>query len=53
MNLTLLFIDAHCIELVEKYNLATLLLDLYKSTENATFQYAILGCLKHLCLPGK
>jgi hypothetical protein len=43
--------DEHCIELVEKYNLSKLLLDLYQSTENATFQYAILGCLKHLCLP--
>ncbi|KAI9364191.1 armadillo-type protein [Pilaira anomala] len=43
--------DAHCIELVEKYNLSKLLLDLYQTTENATFQYAILGCLKHLCLP--
>ncbi|KAG2233918.1 hypothetical protein INT48_004406 [Thamnidium elegans] len=42
---------AHCIELVEKYNLSKLLLDLYQTTENATFQYAILGCLKHLCLP--
>jgi hypothetical protein len=37
--------------LVEKYNLSKLLLNLYQSTENATFQYAILGCLKHLCLP--
>lgn len=43
--------DEHCIELVEKYNLSSLLLNLYQSTENATFQYAILGCLKHLCLP--
>lgn len=43
--------DQHCIELVEKYNLSKLLLDLYQTTENATFQYAILGCLKHLCLP--
>ncbi|KAG2199927.1 hypothetical protein INT47_009253, partial [Mucor saturninus] len=43
--------DQHCIELVEKYNLSKLLLDLYQNTENATFQYAILGCLKHLCLP--
>ncbi|GAA5800342.1 hypothetical protein HPULCUR_005769 [Helicostylum pulchrum] len=43
--------DTHCIELVEKYNLSKLLLDLYQTTENATFQYAILGCLKHLCLP--
>ncbi|KAI8361761.1 armadillo-type protein [Blakeslea trispora] len=43
--------DQHCIELVEKYNLSKLLLDLFKKTENATFQYAILGCLKHLCLP--
>lgn len=43
--------DQHCVELVEKYNLSELLLDLYQTTENATFQYAILGCLKHLCLP--
>ncbi|KAI8340386.1 armadillo-type protein [Choanephora cucurbitarum] len=43
--------DEHCIELVEKYQLSKLLLDLYQKTENATFQYAILGCLKHLCLP--
>ncbi|GAN11293.1 ARM repeat-containing protein [Mucor ambiguus] len=43
--------DQHCIELVEKYSLSKLLLDLYQTTENATFQYAILGCLKHLCLP--
>ncbi|KAK4514550.1 uncharacterized protein ATC70_002148 [Mucor velutinosus] len=43
--------DQHCIELVEKYNLSKLLLDMYQTTENATFQYAILGCLKHLCLP--
>lgn len=43
--------DQHCIELVEKYNLSKLLLDLYQTTENTTFQYAILGCLKHLCLP--
>ncbi|KAG1116269.1 hypothetical protein G6F42_013736 [Rhizopus arrhizus] len=43
--------DQHCIELVEKHNLSKLLLDLYQATENATFQYAILGCLKHLCLP--
>lgn len=38
--------DEHCIELVEKYSLSKLLLDLYQTTENATFQYAILGCLK-------
>ncbi|KAG1084094.1 hypothetical protein G6F39_013170 [Rhizopus arrhizus] len=41
----------HCIELVEKYKLSKYLLDLFQKTENATFQYAILGCLKHLCLP--
>lgn len=45
------YLDQHCIELVEKYNLSKVLLDLYQNTENATFQYAILGCLKHLCLP--
>ncbi|ORE02065.1 ARM repeat-containing protein [Rhizopus microsporus var. microsporus] len=43
--------DDHCIELVEKYKLSKHLLDLFQRTENATFQYAILGCLKHLCLP--
>ncbi|KAG0168891.1 hypothetical protein DFQ30_004204 [Apophysomyces sp. BC1015] len=43
--------DAHCIELVEKYHLEQKLLALFTTTENATFQYAILGCLKHLCLP--
>ncbi|ORE20916.1 ARM repeat-containing protein [Rhizopus microsporus] len=43
--------DEHCIELVEKYKLSKHLLDLFQRTENATFQYAILGCLKHLCLP--
>ncbi|KAI8988486.1 armadillo-type protein [Mycotypha africana] len=43
--------DQHCIELVEKYGLSKLLLDLYQSTKHATFQYAILGCLKHLCVP--
>ncbi|KAG1473491.1 hypothetical protein G6F56_000924 [Rhizopus delemar] len=43
--------DEHCIELVEKYKLSKYLLDLFQKTENATFQYAILGCLKHLCLP--
>ncbi|RCH80117.1 hypothetical protein CU098_003270, partial [Rhizopus stolonifer] len=43
--------DQNCTELVEKYNLSKTLLDLYQNTENATFQYAILGCLKHLCLP--
>ncbi|KAI9280758.1 armadillo-type protein [Sporodiniella umbellata] len=43
--------DEHCIELVEKYKLSKCLLDLFQKTENATFQYAILGCLKHLCLP--
>ncbi|KAI7902649.1 armadillo-type protein [Cokeromyces recurvatus] len=43
--------DEHCIELVEKHHLSQLLLNLYQTTENATFQYAILGCLKHLCLP--
>ncbi|KAI8374497.1 armadillo-type protein [Radiomyces spectabilis] len=43
--------DAHCIDLVENHHLEKLLLSLFQSTENATFQYAILGCLKHLCLP--
>lgn len=43
--------DEHCIELVEKYDLSKLLLNLFQNTQNATFQYAILGCLKHLCLP--
>ncbi|KAI8079536.1 armadillo-type protein [Gilbertella persicaria] len=43
--------DQNCTELVEKYNLSKTLLDLYQNTENATFQYAISGCLKHLCLP--
>jgi hypothetical protein len=45
------YLDKHCIELVEKYKLSKHLLDLFQRTENATFQYAILGCLKHLCLP--
>lgn len=45
------YLDEHCIELVEKYKLSKHLLDLFQHTENATFQYAILGCLKHLCLP--
>ncbi|KAI9016522.1 armadillo-type protein [Phycomyces nitens] len=43
--------DAHCIEMVEKNHLEKTLLKLLTSTENATFQYVILGCLKHLCLP--
>ncbi|CEP14143.1 hypothetical protein [Parasitella parasitica] len=43
--------DRHCIELEEKHNLSKLLLDFYRTTENAMFQYVILGCLKHLCLP--
>ncbi|KAL0079552.1 armadillo-type protein [Phycomyces blakesleeanus] len=43
--------DAHCVEMVEKNHLEKSLLKLLTSTENATFQYVILGCLKHLCLP--
>ncbi|KAI9485570.1 MAG: armadillo-type protein [Benjaminiella poitrasii] len=43
--------DDHCVQLTNKYNLSELLLNLYQTTENAIFQYAILGCLKHLCLP--
>ncbi|ORY96860.1 armadillo-type protein [Syncephalastrum racemosum] len=43
--------DEHCIELVNKYHLQEKLLEKYKSTEHATIQYAILGCLKHLCMP--
>ncbi|KAF7729761.1 hypothetical protein EC973_003839 [Apophysomyces ossiformis] len=45
--------DAHCIDLVTRFHLEQKLLSLFISTENATFQYAILGCLKHLCLPKK
>ncbi|KAI7861834.1 armadillo-type protein [Spinellus fusiger] len=43
--------DEHCVELVANYGLEKELLKLFQSTESGIFQYAILGCLKHLCLP--
>ncbi|KAI9304355.1 armadillo-type protein [Cunninghamella echinulata] len=43
--------DKHCIDLVKDHHLELLLLELFKVTENAVFQSAILGCLKHISLP--
>ncbi|KAI8335826.1 armadillo-type protein [Chlamydoabsidia padenii] len=43
--------DKQCIDLVKTHRFETLLVDLYKTTDNAILQNIILGCLKHLCLP--
>ncbi|KAI8098575.1 armadillo-type protein [Halteromyces radiatus] len=43
--------DGNCLDLVQTHHLETLLVNLYKQTENAIFQCTILGCLKHICVP--
>lgn len=43
-------IDEICIELVKRHHLHQALLEAFNLTDKATFRYAILGCLKHLCL---
>ncbi|KAI9321600.1 armadillo-type protein [Dichotomocladium elegans] len=43
--------DEICIDLVKQYHLDEVLLKAFNLTDKATFRYAVLGCLKHLCLP--
>lgn len=43
-------IDEICIDLVKRHHLHQALLEAFNLTDKATFRYAILGCLKHLCL---
>ncbi|KAI7882556.1 ARM repeat-containing protein [Lichtheimia hyalospora FSU 10163] len=42
--------DEICIDLVKRHHLHQALLEAFNLTDKATFRYAILGCLKHLCL---
>lgn len=53
VNLRKPFKDEHCIDLVKTYQLERKLLEIFKAKDHPTLQYAILGCLKHLCLPSK
>ncbi|KAI9492634.1 armadillo-type protein [Zychaea mexicana] len=43
--------DEHCIDLVRTHHLEKTLLSAFELTDKAIFRYAVLGCLKHLCLP--
>ncbi|KAI8144162.1 armadillo-type protein [Fennellomyces sp. T-0311] len=43
--------DEHCIDLVQAHHLEKTLLTAFGLTDKAIFRYAVLGCLKHLCLP--
>ncbi|KAG2221049.1 hypothetical protein INT45_009707 [Circinella minor] len=43
--------DEHCIDLVQTHHFEKILLNAFELTDKAMFRYAVLGSLKHLCMP--
>ncbi|KAI9261671.1 armadillo-type protein [Phascolomyces articulosus] len=43
--------DEHCIDLVQTHHFEKTLLTAFEMSDKAIFRYAVLGSLKHLCMP--